>query len=157
MLKTNINSILVLVVLVASVTKANTLSLNQTSTRKIQFVNNCEKDVWVSLTSGAAPYKSGGHCASDGDCIDGSYCNKDNGICFWNIPLPSTGVYRLGANGGQSDVSFPILNYDVVWSGNIKACKEGTCEKSSEECDKTGCTVQMPAPVTLVIIHIRIK
>ena len=87
---------------------------------------------------------------TDTDCIEGSACNTDNGICFWDVPLPSTGVYRLTNNGGNSTIQFPILNTDVVWSGNIKACVNGTCDASESECDKNGCGIAGPSPVTMV-------
>jgi hypothetical protein len=121
------------------------------SNREFIFTNNCEKDIWLYFTSGSSPYQNGvTHCSSNTDCIQGSECNRDNGICFWNVPVPSTGVYRLNKNGGTSSVEFPIFQNDIVWSGNIRACVDGTCESSPAECDKSGCRVKGPSPVTLV-------
>lgn len=119
--------------------------------REFTFTNNCNKDIWLYFTSGAASYANGlSHCTQNSDCIEGSECNKDNGICFWNIPLPSTGIYRLNKDGGNSTVNFPIYANDVVWSGNIRACVDGTCDSTPTECDKSGCRVKGPSPVTLV-------
>ena len=124
------------------------------SNREFTFTNNCDKDLWLYFTSGSAPYSSSSvsHCYSSNDCITGSYCNQDNGLCFWNIPIPSTGSYRLNKNGGNSKIQFPLLSNDLIWSGNIRACLDGTCESTPAECDKSGCRVKGPSPVTLVII-----
>jgi hypothetical protein len=121
--------------------------------RSITFSNNCDKDIWIDITPGAAPYAaSTSHCSANTDCIEGSYCDMNNGICFWNIPVPSTGNYRLEKQSSGSVVTFPILKNDIVWSGNIVACKDGTCSKSADECDATGCRVNSTSPRTLVMM-----
>lgn len=127
-------------------------SLIESSNRQFTFTNNCNNDIWLYFTSGSSPYSNSGitHCYSSQDCITGSYCNLDNGICFWDIPVPSTGGYRLNKNGGNSIVKFPILSNDIIWSGNIRACVDGTCDSTPAECDKSGCRVKGPSPVTLV-------
>jgi hypothetical protein len=105
----------------------------------------------LQLSAGSAPYAQGvSKCSGDGDCIKGSNCNNDNGLCFWDVPVPTTGVYRLDKDGGTSNISFPILSNDVVWSGNIRACVNGTCDSTADVCDKEGCSVKRPSPVTLV-------
>jgi hypothetical protein len=122
-------------------------------TRNIELVNHCSKDIWLSFTAGAAPYKSGAsHCSSNAECVDGSECNSVNGICFWAVPVPSNGRFGL-SKGEESSISFPILQNDVVWSGNIVACKDGTCAKTEEECDSSGCRVNSTSPVSLVSLN----
>lgn len=123
--------------------------------RYFSLVNKCDDDIWVAFTPGAAPYSSGSHCAHDSDCIEGSACNTVNGICFWDVPIPSTGKYRLEKNGGRSQVKFPILKNDVVWSGNVVACFNGTCDDTNDGCDKHGCAPKRPSPVTMVSLLLR--
>jgi hypothetical protein len=121
------------------------------SSREFFFTNNCNKDLWLYFTSGSAPYANGQtFCHSNTDCITGSECDLNNGLCFWNVPVPSTGVYRLPKDGGNSTIEFPIFVNDIVWSGNIRACIDGTCDSTPAECDKSGCRVKGPSPVTLV-------
>ena len=118
--------------------------------RNIELANHCSKDIWLSFTAGAAPYKSGSsHCSSNTECVDGSECNTVNGICFWTVPVPSNGRFGL-SQGEESSIYFPILGNDIVWSGNIVACKDGTCAKTVEDCDSSGCRVNSTSPVSLV-------
>jgi hypothetical protein len=128
----------------------STISGEGTS-REITLTNYCKDTIWMEFTSGAAPYANGiGSCKSDSDCIQGSVCNTDNSICFWDVPVPSSGTYRLNGGGDSSLISMPVLDYNIIWSGNIRACKNGTCSKSSDECDASGCRVNATSPVTLV-------
>ena len=103
--------------------------------------------MWFSLTAGSAPtIPNKTKCASSNDCILGSVCDVQNGICFWQIPIPTSGKYRVDA-GGSTSFTFPFLpnGESVVWSGNIGICTEGTCDNSNSTiCDLQGCSTRGP-------------
>lgn len=125
------------------------LSISELS-REITFINNCDKSIWLDLTAGAASYAAGkSSCYSDSDCIQGSECNTLNSICFWNVPTPSNGNFRIDS-GESSFVTFPILDNNIIWSGNIRVCVNGTCNEDETKCNTEGCRVNSTSPVSLV-------
>jgi hypothetical protein len=96
--------------------------------RTFHFHNNCSFPVWFGLVSGAVP---NGRCSAG--CPQGSYCNAQNGICYFNEPKPANGDFRLSPNGGSNSVVFPYYNngLNVVWSGALAGrtgCESGTCQ-----------------------------
>ncbi|ELR15678.1 thaumatin domain containing protein [Acanthamoeba castellanii str. Neff] len=96
--------------------------------RTFHFHNNCSFPVWFGLVSGAVP---NGRCSAG--CPQGSYCNPQNGICYFNQPKPANGDFRLSPNGGSNSVVFPYYNngLNVVWSGALAGrtgCESGTCQ-----------------------------
>jgi hypothetical protein len=98
------------------------------SGRTFNFHNNCSFPVWFGLVSGAVP---NGRCSSG--CPAGSYCNGQNGICYFNQPKPADGNFRLAPNGGSNSVVFPYYNngLNIVWSGALAGrtgCESGTCQ-----------------------------
>jgi len=113
--------------------------------RSIQINNRCSSDFWMTATAGAAPYRSPDikKCNSDNDCLAGSSCLMANGICFWTVPKPSRGNFRVPAGSSNSFV-FPFVDNGnaIHWSGNLGFCQKGTCgPKSDAECDANGCGV----------------
>jgi len=109
------------------------------------LINNyCGKNVWFKATSGSAPFSRPGiyNCATNDDCLFGSECHANRGtpLCFWNVPTPGNVNFRVPA-GGHNRLDFPILNngQDIVWSGNIVACLDGTCSDTPVICDSIGC------------------
>ncbi len=127
-----------------------TSAIDAISWRSLTLKNKCNDTVWFDVTSGAAPYSMGfSSCHGNSDCIEGSTCNIANNICYWTVPAPSNGNFRVEP-GSSNTISFPILENDVVWSGNLRACVNGTCSQSEEECDESGCRVNATSPVTLV-------
>jgi hypothetical protein len=68
-----------------------------------------------------------------------------------NIPKPSTGSFRLQSRGSSSKFTFPSIDngIDVVWSGNIGACINGTCADTQQQCDSNGCGIIGGSPQTL--------
>lgn len=114
--------------------------------RVVQIVNQCRTDYWMTATAGAAPYNVPGKpkCHSDADCLAGAACLTSNGICFWRVPTPLRGNFRIPAGASNAFV-FPYVDNGngVFWSGNIGFCQPGTCGPSSSpaECDARGCGV----------------
>jgi hypothetical protein len=96
--------------------------------RTFHFHNNCSFPVWFGLVSGAVP---NGRCSAG--CPQGSYCNPQNGICYFSQAKPANGDFRLSPNGGSNSVVFPYYNngLNVVWSGALAGrtgCESGTCQ-----------------------------
>jgi len=130
---------------VTSSTVPNNVSLSSTTTlipqgdigtsRNINFVNNCNFDVWYSLNgaseAGACDKTSGVGCPA------GTSCNRDKGTCFWrNYPYNSGTPNLLASGGGAASVTIPAYTTDstVQWSGAISAslnCSGGTCQQAA--------------------------
>ncbi|KAI8895004.1 thaumatin [Globomyces pollinis-pini] len=115
--------------------------------RTMTLTNNCPSKLWFKFISGAS---QPGSCGSDGDCIAGSECNKVAGICFWKLPKPSTGNFHLDPHQ-KSSVTFPLIDNreNILWSGKVGACLDGTCLESEAKCDKEGCDVPYGSPMTI--------
>lgn len=113
--------------------------------RTFTFENYCTETVWFSVTSGAA----GNGCPGTA-CLEGSTCDTQNGICYWTVPTPSNGNFRLEPNGGTNSITFPYYNngQSTVWSGNIGGCLNGTCQGSESSCDTSGCGTLNGCPMT---------
>jgi len=125
------------------------LGLAMAQTRTFYLENQCSNTVWFTMTSGAAPYAPGKtRCATNTDCVQGATCDTGNGICFWTIPTPANGNFRLDANGGTNSVVFPFTSQNTVWSGNIGGCLNGTCSASENVCDQSGCGTFGGSPQT---------
>ncbi len=92
-------------------------------------------------TAGAA-----GNC---GACPPQSSCDTVNGICFWDVPTPSGGDFRIPA-GSTSNVTWAILPANnIVFSGNLGFCLEGFCGAAPDVCDAGKCTVADGGPVSM--------
>jgi len=125
------------------------LSLVLSQTRTFFLENQCADTVWFTMTSGAAPYAPGKtRCATNSDCAQGATCDTANGICFWTIPTPQNGNFRIDSDGGSNAVIFQFNGGNVVWSGNIGGCLNGTCSASQQVCDKSGCGTFGGSPQT---------
>jgi len=114
--------------------------LAQQTARSLTFKNSCSRDVWLSGVPGSA-----GHC-SDG-CETGTSCDTASGLCFWDVPTPNVGNWRV-PSGRMSAITFPAWsNSDgAAWSGNVGFCVEGTSCVSKKGlvanatlCDSEGC------------------
>jgi len=119
--------------------------------RTFNLVNHCTDTVWFTVTSGAVASISGSACTVDTDCVEGTSCQVNNGICYWTVPTPGRGNFRLEPNGGTNTVTFDFYSngQSVVWSGNIGGCLNGTCSASASSCDATGCGTTGGSPQTL--------
>jgi len=126
------------------------LLLQGQSFKVFNLENWCTNTVWFDATSGAA-----GSCSAG--CPTGSSCNSANGICYWNIPTPTNGNFRLDPNGGTNALKFPIYSNSVVWSGNLGGCLNGTCNNSPSQCDSTGCGVINGCPQTRAEFTLSLK
>lgn len=120
-------------------------------TRTFTLINNCADTIWFKATSGAAPTMGGvPHCTTNSHCTIGSACDVSNGICYWVIPTPGNGDFRITPNGGRNSLTFPFLNNNnaFVWSGNLGACLNGTCNDPASYCDAHGCSTPGGSPET---------
>lgn len=120
--------------------------------RVINFVNNCDFDVWWSF-HGAA---TGATCTAaasgqQGTCTTGSSCyiapSAASGTCFWNNPAPeATYSYHLTASPGPGNTAVAHIPSTAVdpnnqWSGTISAstgCNGTSCLQA--DCDRNGGT-----------------
>jgi len=67
-------------------------------------------------------------------------------ICFWNIPPPSTGTFRLPAGKSSSLVFSSVKNdADIVWSGNLgfSTAQQLGREFNETQCDTKGCAITL--------------
>jgi hypothetical protein len=113
--------------------------------RVIHVKNQCNVDHFMLPVAGAAPFvrTSLSECHTNDDCIAGSSCLDSNELCYWDVPMPSTQTFRVGAHS-STELEFPYLEngHDIHWSGNIGFCANGTCDGVSEEqCGREGCSV----------------
>lgn len=131
----------------ASVATNTTVVQTINTYRVINFVNNCNFNVWWSF-HGAA---TGATCTAtnsgdQGTCTTGSSCYKTSssaptGTCFWNNPAPQTGAYELAATTGTASARIPLTSVDPAnqWSGTISAstgCSGSSC--SQADCSRGG-------------------
>lgn len=114
--------------------------------RTFNLINYCAEPLWFKVTSGAVASSSCG-----AGCPLGSTCNSANGNCYWDVPAPSTGKFRIDANGGTNSLTFDFLSNGEgdVWSGNIGACADGTCESDAATCEASGCGISGGSPQNL--------
>lgn len=102
------------------------------------------------ITPGATTDIKDSNCTKSGVCPPESRCDKSNGICYWNVPTPSTGNFRI-PKGASSDIVWSILpnSNEFVTSGNLRFCLEGSCSGSAEVCDSGGECTAGGDPITL--------
>jgi hypothetical protein len=137
--------------------------------RTITFINNCTYNVWINMQGGAIGAQKHGstklndiYCNSSSDCPNGSYTYCDygqphspsNGTCFWNRPIPGSGVgtaddYLL-TPGQNKSVTIPIpssLNNSIsgqMWSGYVSGranCTVSASDNTSMFCASGHCAV----------------
>jgi hypothetical protein len=91
--------------------------------RTIRVRNSCDKAGWVIVTDG------------------------------FGSTHPDLSSYRVDANNGTADFVWsevPPDGSDVVWSGNLALCLNGTCVStlSEDECDAGKCTIAEGGPLS---------
>jgi len=125
------------------------VSLVNGQARTFTLQNSCSETIWFLVTSGAAPTSTGSGSCPSVSCIEGATCNTQNGICYWDIPTPGNGNFRIDP-GTSNTLTFPYYNNGqaALWSGNIGACLTGTCSDTNATCDSQGCGVINAAPMT---------
>lgn len=109
--------------------------------RHITFSNQCPYPVHFAFVGGTAKYADnyrGGSvipCNHDADCPVQTRCNTDVNMCFWVMPKPADGNYKL-APGTENKIEFDVYDFgptmatNVVWSGLFtgrKDCDGKTC------------------------------
>lgn len=117
-----------------------------TAGRTINFVNQCDFNVWFSL-NGANRQNNGNDipCSQDSDCPAGSNCNPSAGaagLCFWENFGPTDNTYLLTATGGNNTVVIPASTDPTIqWSGVFSAslgCAGSSCAQA--QCQNNGGT-----------------
>jgi hypothetical protein len=126
-----------------SVVTSTTVVPTLTTSRTVNFVNNCNFAVWFSLNGGQL---DGASCnASGAGCPTGTSCYLPNHTCFWNNYAPADNNYQLDAQGGAhstNTVTIPATTADaaIQWSGSMSAslgctansgCTQADCGNSS--------------------------
>ena len=111
--------------------------------RTMTVTNSANTTLWFNLVSGSAGYNNSNvtRCRSSANCTLGSACNTANGLCFWTIPTPSNGTFRLPP-GTSTNLTFPYVDNGsgTLWSGNLGACTASTCSSTvTSVCDSGGC------------------
>lgn len=123
--------------------------------RTINFVNECNFNVWFSMNGGAIGNSP--DCTTDAQCPNGTACdpaaNGGKGLCFWINPTPpahpsNTPVspYELEALGGvnTNSVTVPVagnaIDVNTQWSGNISASAlcDGSTRCGLADCGNKG-------------------
>lgn len=123
--------------------------------RTINFVNECNFNVWFSMNGGAIGNSP--DCTTDAQCPDGTACdpaaNGGKGLCFWINPTPPAhpsnnpvSPYELEALGGvnTNSVIVPVaanaVDVNTQWSGNISASAlcDGTTKCGLADCNNKG-------------------
>ncbi len=126
----------------SSVTTSTTVVPSLSTSRTVNFVNQCNFPVWFSLHGGALAGSP--NCSSNAAvCPSGTSCDSSNGTCFWNNYAPTNNTYQLAANTGTNSVTIPLTSADpnVQWSGAISAstlCSGSSCGQA--DCHNNGGT-----------------
>ncbi|MFA6037204.1 MAG: thaumatin family protein [Legionellales bacterium] len=129
----------------------------QTGSREFTFINNCDQDIYVGISSGATnpqntPYVPGQKppaCSTDttavNACFPGSTCSTavSPNVCFWNNPTPE--AYYLPAFTGTGEPASTTATFaaydngvDLVWNGSI-AGRTGCNDSGASNCSTADC------------------
>jgi len=107
--------------------------------RTLTFTNMCPFPVWIGVNGG----RDGGlgQCNEEMKCPPGQACNTGNNECFWSLPKPMTGNFKLeegGMDGDQAIFNIPASQasnnvlFQGVFYGSIFCESNGDC--MSEPC-----------------------
>jgi len=113
--------------------------------RTLTFINMCPFPVWIGINGGrAGPL---GQCNQE-MCPSGQACDTKTNKCFWSLPEPMKGSFKLeesGMDGDQSIFSIPTSQAvsNVLFQGTFYGSLG--C-KSKDDCMSEPCGINCMSP-----------
>lgn len=125
---------LLLLVMAGSADRVSAATTCVSGERSITVTNLCSQTIWIGVAGGAA-----GACGQDNTCPSGQACNVDNGNCFYTLPTPISGDWKLAANGGTATFCIPAPASPGVQFGGGAVFGRTGCDANGENCQTADC------------------
>lgn len=125
----------------SNATTSTTVVSSISTSRTVNFVNNCGFNIWFSLNGSALAGSP--DCSSDPSvCPTGTACRHSTATCYWNNYAPTNNIFELASGGGTNSVTIPLTSADpaVQWSGNFSGSTgcNGTSSCTQADCGNNG-------------------